>query len=249
MRGRRTVLIVAAALSSALLAACTEQESTLTVFAAASLHEPFQEIGQSFTEETGIDVEFNTAGSSGLLDQLENGAPGDVVATADEASMDRAEQAALLAGDSTVFAQNHLVIVTPPGNPAGIGGLGDLAEASAVTLCAAQVPCGAAASRFLADSGIELSASEELSVTDVLGRVRAAEADAGLVYTTSAQHAGDDVEIVMIDGAAADPNSYPVAVLDGAALPEEAQLFVDHLVAEDAQHVLHEAGFTGVDED
>ena len=85
-------------------------------------------------------------------------------------------------------------------------------------------------------------------MTDVLGRVRAGEADAGLVYTTSAQQAGDEVETIVIPGAEADPNTYPVAVLEGSALPEEAQAFVDHLFSAQAQQVLADAGFTVEDE-
>ncbi|TLP93336.1 molybdate ABC transporter substrate-binding protein [Nesterenkonia salmonea] len=248
MKGRSPLLISAAAVSAALLGGCAEQDNTLTVFAAASLHEPFQQIGEGFSEETGIEVAFNTAGSSGLVDQLENGAPGDVLATADETSMNRAERAGLLAKAPVVFAQNYMVIVTPDGNPAGIGDIADLAELTTVSLCAPQVPCGAAASRLLADGGVELSpAAEELSVTDVLGRVRAGEADAGLVYTTSAQQAGDDVEVITIDGAVADPNSYPATVLEAARYPEEAQLFVEYLLSAEAQQVLADAGFSRVE--
>lgn len=248
MRKYRALLVGAAALSSSLLAACTEPDDTLTVFAAASLNEPFQQIGESFTEQTGVKVEFNAAGSSGLIDQLENGSPGDVLATADKATMDRAGQSELLEGKPMIFAQNHMVIVTPKGNPAEIEEIADLADAPSVTLCAELVPCGAAAERVLGSSGVDLSpASEELSVTDVLGRVRSGEADAGLVYTTSAQQASGDVEIILIDGAASDPNSYPASVLQDAALPEEARLFVDFLFAEESQQVLDEAGFTRVD--
>lgn len=248
MRGRSSLLISATAVSAALLGGCVEQDNTLTVFAAASLHEPFQQIGESFSEESGIEVAFNTAGSSGLIDQLENGAPGDVLATADEVSMVRAERAGLLAKDPVVFAQNYLVIVTPEGNPAEIDNLADLGELSTVSLCAPQVPCGAAAARLFADGGVELSpASEELSVTDVLGRVRMGEADAGLVYTTSAQQAGDDVEVIMIDGAAADPNIYPATVLEAARNQKEAQAFVEYLLSAEAQQVLADAGFTPVE--
>ncbi len=247
MRGGGTLLTSAAAVGAALLGGCAEPDHSLTVFAAASLHEPFQQIGETFTQETGIEVVFNTAGSSGLVDQLENGAPGDVLATADEATMDRAERAGLLAKDPVVFAQNYMVIVTPEGNPAEIRSISDLAELTSVSLCAPQVPCGAAALRLLTEGGVELSpASEELSVTDVLGRVRTGEAEAGLVYTTSAQQAGDDIEVITISGAAADPNSYPVAELETANLPEEAQLFVEHLLGESAQQALADAGFTRV---
>jgi molybdate transport system substrate-binding protein len=250
MRSRRVLLICAAAASAALLGGCAQQqEHVLTVLAAASLHEPFEELSESYTAETGVVVELRTAGSSGLVDQLENGAPGDVLATADHASMAHADQAGLLGSAPAVFAQNHLVLVTPANNPAQIRDLGDLANGPTVTLCAVQVPCGAAAARLLESAGVALSpSSEELSVTDVLGRVRTGEADAGLVYITSALQAREEVHIIPIEGAAEDPNSYPAAVLETAELPDEAHAFVEHLLSEKAQRVLADAGFARVND-
>lgn len=230
------------------LTACSEGgEDTITVFAAASLNEVFEEIGHLYTENSGVGVEFNFAGSSGLVEQLENGAPADVLATADEANMDNAIEAELITGDTELFAENFLVIVTPADNPAGISSLADLDDQAVETvICAEQVPCGAATQRITSAAGVEIiPVSEETSVTDVLGRVRAGEAEAGLVYATDALQGGDEVETFEIEGTEDDPNLYPIALLDNAEAPEAGQDFIDFVLdSSHAQQILQDAGFT-----
>ncbi len=216
------------------------------MFAAASLNEAFEEIGSLYTQETGTEVELSVAGSSGLVEQLEHGAPADVLATADEQSMERAAESGLLAAEAELFASNTLVIAVPAGNPAEVEALEDLqADAVDAVLCAEAVPCGAASQRLAAEHGVSVTpVSEEMSVTDVLGRVRSGQASAGLVYTTDVMQAGDEVESIEIEGADAKPNQYPIALLRNAQSPEAGREFVDFVTgSEDAQQVLHDAGF------
>ncbi|WP_022872151.1 molybdate ABC transporter substrate-binding protein [Nesterenkonia alba] len=245
--------ITAATTAVVLLTACADSDTrdqgaaeSITVFAAASLHEVFEDIAELYTEETGTAVTFNVAGSSGLVEQLENGAPADVLATADEATMERAVEGDLIAGEPALFAENYLVIVTPADNPAGVQSLADLGDDAVETvICAEQVPCGAATGRITEASGVQITpVSEETSVTDVLGRVRNGEAEAGLVYATDALQAGDEVEAIEIEGAEEDPNLYPIAVVDHAAEPEAGEEFIDFVLTdEQAQQILTEAGF------
>ncbi len=125
--------------------------------------------------------------------------------------MDSAVEAGLVAGEPSLFASNTLTIVTPPGNPAEVEDLEDLADNDVVTVvCAPQVPCGAATEQVTEAAGVALSpASEESAVTDVLGKVRAGEADAGLVYVTDARGAGEDVETIDFPEAHDVVNLYP----------------------------------------
>lgn len=223
------------------------ESDSITVFAAASLNEVFEEIGELYTEETGVETEFNFAGSSGLVEQLENGAPADVLATADEQNMEDAVDSELVDGEPELFTENHLVVITPPTNPAGVESLDDLDDDAVETvLCAEQVPCGAASQRITEAAGLEITpVSEEFSVTDVLGRVRTGEADAGLVYATDALQGGQEVETIEIEGAEEDPNLYPIALLEGAEAGEAGQEFIDFVLQdEQAQQVLTDAGFT-----
>ena len=103
----------------------------LTVFAASSLTDAFVELEGMFEEQnTGIDVSPSFAGSSELLAQIQQGAPADVFASADEAKMDTALEEGLVA-EPEIFARNRPVIIVPAADLGGIAEFRDLAEADA----------------------------------------------------------------------------------------------------------------------
>lgn len=205
------------------------------VFAAASLSTVFPAIAEA---------SYSFDGSSGLLDQLSGGAPADVFASADRANMDKAVEAGLVDGAPVQFATNHLVLVTPVDNPAGITGLDSTLDDAKLVICAPEVPCGAASLRLAEALGVELTpVSEEAKVTDVLGKVTSGEADAGLVYATDAITAGDAVETIEVPGAEEDPNTYWIARVTEAPHPEAADAFIATVTGESGQAVLGGAGF------
>ena len=219
---------------------------TVNVYAAASLTATFTELGEMLVADNpDLDVQFIFAGSSDLVWQLEGGAPGDVFASADERNMTRAVDADLLAGEPTPLATNHLTIAVAPGNPHQISALADLTNPELnVVICAPQVPCGGATQQVAELAGVELTpVSEENSVTSVLGKVTAGEADAGLVYRTDAKGAGDDVSAVDFPEADQVTNVYPIALLADAQNPQAGQAFIDLVASGQGQAVLCEAGF------
>jgi molybdate transport system substrate-binding protein len=223
----------------------TAANESITVFAAASLAAPFTEIAANFeAANPHTEVLLNFAGSSDLLTQLSQGAPADVFAAADEHTMNTADATSLVAS-ATVFASNTLTIVVPAGNPAGVAEFADLAgEDVATVVCAPQVPCGAATASLESATGVALSpVSEESSVTDVLGKVRSGQADAGIVYETDAAGAGDSVENIAVPEAATVINRYPIAALAEAANEEAADAFVNFVLSESGQRTLADAGF------
>lgn len=218
----------------------------LTVFAASSLTGSFTELGEQFeTRHQGVEVRFNFDGSSNLAAQIAEGAPADVFASADAKTMDRVAQSGAVAGSPVVIATNTLRVVTPPGNPAGVTTLGDLAAPSVKTVvCAPQVPCGAATRALLEAAGVSVNpVSEEQSVADVLGKITNDTADAGLVYATDVIRAGESVESVEVDVAAGIVNRYPIAALDTATDAELARRFIDFVAGRDGRSVLAAAGF------
>jgi molybdate transport system substrate-binding protein len=229
---------------------------SVRVFAAASLTGAFTELATRFeAENPGAAVSLTFAGSADLISQITEGAPADVIATADLSTMARLADDGLLDGaDPVVFATNILEIAVPPENPAGIRSLADLdAPGLNLVVCAPQVPCGAATVAVAEAAGIRLApVSEENSVTDVLGKVRSGEADAGLVYRTDVAAAGADVLGIRFDEAAVAVNRYPIAVLDGGATESEgggasgaglAAAFAGFVTGETGQAVLAGAGF------
>lgn len=220
---------------------------TLHVFAAASLQEPFEELGEQFeAEHEDVTVEFSFAGSSTLVEQIQQGAPADVFASADTKNMDKLTDAGLDAADPVDFTTNTLRIAVPAGNPAGVTDLASLTGDLNLVVCAPEVPCGAATTTVEEAAGLEFApVSEEQSVTDVLNKVTSGEADAGLVYVTDVEKAGDAVEGIDFPQAQEAVNTYPITTVDGSANPQLGQEFVDLVTGEEGQKVLAGYGFDG----
>jgi molybdate transport system substrate-binding protein len=253
---RLGAVVTAIVVSASALAACSDDsddggaggggDTTLTVFAAASLTKTFTELGKEFeSQHDGVKVEFSFGGSSDLVSQLQQGAPADVFASADEANMEKLTSDDLQADDPVDFASNTLEIATPPGNPAGIASFADLGKDGVnVVVCAPEVPCGAAAVKAEQATGVTINpVSEEQSVTDVLAKVSSGEADAGLVYVTDVAAAGDSVEGVTFPESSAIVNTYPIVALKDSKNADLAQEFIDLVTSDKGQSILEEAGF------
>lgn len=221
-------------------------ERTLTVLAAASLTDVFTELEPAFEAATpGVDVVLAFGSSADLAQQVVNGSPADVFASASAATTATVTDAGLAAGEPVVFARNALQIVTAPGNPEGVTGFADLARPDLqVVVCVPTAPCGAAVERIEAATGVTLTpVSEEPDVRATLGRVTTGNADAGLVYLTDAVSAGDGVTAVPFPEADRAVTDYPIAVLSDAPEPELARAFVDLVTGPQGRAVLDRAGF------
>ena len=174
---------------------------SITVFAASSLTDAVSRIGADFEKaHPGVMLHFTFAGSSTLAAQIEQGAIGDVFASADQPTMQKLVQAGLVSGAPLVFARNHLQIVVARGNPEHISGLADLSRAGlVVVLCAPAVPCGRYAGQALERAAVTVRpASQEADVKAVVSKVALGEADAGIVYVTDVKAAGTTVQGVDI---------------------------------------------------
>jgi len=218
----------------------------VTVFAAASLTESFIQIGRDFeAANPGTKVTFNFAGSSALANQINQGAPADVFASAAPANMKTVTDAGNGDGTPTTFARNQLVIAVPKGNPKGVTGLAALTKAGVkVALCAEQVPCGAAAKKALAAAGVKLTpVTFEQDVKAALSKVKLGEVDAALVYRTDAKAAASDVDGVEFPESTGAINDYPVVVLSNAPNKAAAHAFVAYVLSDKGKAVLTKAGF------
>lgn len=210
-----------------------------TVFAAASLAAPFEELAAT----TETEVQFSFDGSSGLVDQLLGGAAADVFAAADTATMERAVAEGLAQSDPVRFATNVLVLITPVDDPAGVTGLNESLDGAKLVTCAPEVPCGRATAELADRLGVDLEpVSEEASVTDVLGKVTSGEADAGLVYSTDAVRAAAEVRTVEIPEALEEPNEYWIVPVSGGSA-ESAAEFIELVTSPEGLELLAAQGF------
>lgn len=231
----------------------------VTVFAAASLREAFTELGRKLeSTHPATHVVLSFAGSQTLRAQIEQGAPADVFASADERQMN-----ALAAADRVraprIFVNNELVVVVPRAKAATLRTLADLPKAERIVVGAPEVPVGAYTTRMLDKAGRALGkefrgsveaniVSREPDVRQVLSKVALGEADAGVVYRTDALTAGDKVAVLPIPPEYNVVASYPIAVTTSTRQAELARAFVDLVVSAEGSRVLEQRGFTPVGE-
>lgn len=238
------VLMLAACSSSADSEQTDADQTVLRVLAAASLTEAFTELETIYEDANpGIDVQASYDSSAVLAQQVLEGAPADVLATADEATMARVTDEGL--GDPQPFATNTLTLVTPPDDPGDISDIDDLdSEQVSFAVCVPEAPCGQAAQQLLALDGVSAApTTEQEDVKSVLTQVTSGQVDAGLVYVTDAQSAGDDVRTVDIDNASEVVNSYPITVVGDSSAPEAAQNWVELVTSAQGRRVLVSYGF------
>lgn len=223
----------------------------LTVSAAASLTNAFKEIGQAYeAQHPGVRINLNFGASGALLQQMAKGAPVDVFASADEETMDKAQQQSLVAvGTRQDFARNSLALIVPADGKLALKSLSDLGQAAVQRVAVgnpASVPVGRytkhaleAANLWSMVEGKMVGAS---TVRQALDYVARGEVEAGFVYSTDAAVMKDKVRIafeVPLDMAI----RYLVAVTGASANAEEAARFVAYVLSPAGQQVLGRFGF------
>lgn len=233
------------------------EQGTLTVSAASSLTDAFGELAVIFEKENpGVEVRTTFAGSSVVLNQILQGAPADVFASADQAKMEVAIKEGVVTGDPKVFARNREVIIVPERDPAGIESLRDLSKPG-VKLVLAQdgVPAAAYAMEILekADARyggdfekkvISNLVSREADVRMVVNRVALGEADATFGYSSDVTpDIKDRVKVVEIPEELNVVATYPIAALKGSENPELARRWIELVLSDEGQRVLRNWGF------
>lgn len=229
---------VGVALLLVVVAACSPpgDEVDITVSAAASLTEAAADLAAAFeAARDGVTVDLNLGGSATLVEQVLRGAPVDVLATADQATMTRAVEAGAV-GDPTPFASNRLVVAAPAGRT--VPAVADLGrDELLVGLCAPTVPCGAAATTALDALGVTARPdTEDADVRTLRTRLLAGELDVGVVYATDV--AGTDLVSTALDGP---PTVLVLATPPDA--PEAARAFAAFVQAAEGQAILARHGF------
>jgi molybdate transport system substrate-binding protein len=218
----------------------------ITVFAAASLTDAFNAVGDAFTTaHPQAKATFSYDASSALVQQITQGAPADLFASADTANMDKLTKAGLNGAAPQVFATNLLGVIVAPGNPKGITGVQDLGQPDLkVVLCADGVPCGTYAKQILTSAGVTVTpVSLEQNVKGVVTKVTAGEADAGIVYVTDIAAAGGKAAGVDIPKNINVVAQYPIASIKTSQNTAVDQAFTAFLLGSQGQAILAKYGF------
>ncbi|MBU4609805.1 molybdate ABC transporter substrate-binding protein [Achromobacter sp. GG226] len=229
----------------------TATAAELTVSAAASLTNAFKEIAPRFeAAHPGDTVRLNFAASGTLLQQIDQGAPADVFASADQPTMDRAAQQTLIDPASRRdFVSNRLVMVEPAQGGKGLAALADLQQPGVQRIAVgktATVPAGRYTQAVLEHAGLWSTLQPKFvqadNVRQVLDYVSRGEADAGFVYRTDAALMKDRVRVALTTQGH-EPIRYPVAVVAASRQQPLAQAFIDFLVTPQARQILDKYGF------
>jgi molybdate transport system substrate-binding protein len=252
------VLAVALALASCSGAAPASRAPVeLTVFAAASLRTAFTQLAPMFeANRPGVQLIFSFDASSTLRTQIEQGAPADAFASADEQNPRVLADAGLAVGPPSAFAGNELAVIVAPGNPARIATPADLARPGVRIVAAGHaVPVSTYADQLVAnlarrpgypsDFAAKVAAnavSREDNVRGILTKIELGEGDAGIVYATDARSSGRVDTIPIPDGANV-VATYAAVAIRASTHPAEARSFVDFLGSPGAQAVLEALGF------
>jgi molybdate transport system substrate-binding protein len=249
---RRALVAVAALAIVALgatppaLATREKPSGEITVFAAASLTESFNAIAKQFEKRyPDVSVTFNFDSSSNLAAQIQQGAPADVFASADEANLQKVIDSGDVTATPAAFAKNRLEIAVEKGNPEKVRDLSDLDRSGlVVVLCADAVPCGKYAAEAFANADVSVRpASKEENAKATLSKVSLGEADASVVYVTDVEAAKGDITGVKIPDRQNVIAAYPIAAVKGSENPAAAKAWVQFVQTKTAQSTLRSFGF------
>jgi molybdate transport system substrate-binding protein len=248
MNHRNWIGGVAAAI---LLSPAPAAAADLTVSAAASLTNAFNEIGKAYEQDQpGTRVLFNYGSSGALLQQIARGAPVDVFASADQETMDRAQQQNLIVRDTRRdFVSNKLVVVVPADSKLQLGALADLARPEVQRIgigTPESVPAGRYAREALELAGQWGALKDKYifgqNVRQVLDYVARGEVDAGFVYVTDAALMKDRVKAAL-QAEVKKAILYPIAVVKGGGNEKAARNFLKFVQSASAQKILAKYGF------
>ncbi len=238
-----------------------EERTVLVVFAAASLNEAFTQIGAQFERlHPHVQLVFNFAGSQQLAQQLAQGAPADVFASADQRQMHAALEAQRVQAEGIkTFAGNQLVIVYPLDNPAELVDWRSIAQPGVkLALAAEAVPVGHYTQIFLEAAGRNPHFGEQFkravyanvitydeNVRSVLSRVILGEVDAGIVYSSDVLAApGSSIGWLPIPDIVNVTAGYYIAPVSNSSQPALAGSFIDFVCSAGGQEILQQNGFT-----
>jgi molybdate transport system substrate-binding protein len=247
----RRIFVALAALAVLIAAAqpvgaAPKPSGEITVFAASSLTESFDAIAKQFEKKyPGVTVKFNYDASSNLATQINQGAPADVFASADQDNLQKTIDAGTVTPPPVVFAKNRLEIAVEKGNPKKIKSLADLQKSGlVVVLCADQVPCGKYAAQSLAMAGVSISpASKEENAKATLSKVSIGEADASIVYVTDVKASKGTASGVKIADKQNVIATYPIGVVKESQNATAAKAWVQFVTSKDGQKTLRKFGF------
>jgi len=227
--------------------------TVVLVSAAASTKELMEALAAEFSQKSKATIKVNPGPSSGLANQIIEGAPADLFLSANREWATKVAEAGL-AESSKELLTNKLVLIVPKGNPAGIREPNDLLseKVKKIALAGEKVPAGKYADQALTKLDLleKLTAGGKIAraqdVRGALSFVERGEAEAGIVYSTDVSIA-PNVEVAHeFDPALHDEIVYVLVMLKHGEKNIDAMSFFEYLQSDGADAVYVKAGFSRI---
>ena len=229
------------------VAAVSPLKGEITVSAAASLTDSFTALAKAFrVANPKVKVRLNFGSSSTLVAQIRSGAPSDVIAAADLASVAKLVTSGHVVIAPRVFARNSMAIAVKPGNPKKVKSIRDLSRLNTIAMCGKAAPCGVYGSTVLARAGVivkESNITRGVDAKATLGAVVTGDADAAIVYKTDVLSAGKTAQTVEISASSNVKAAYGIAAVRGSKNGSLAKAFIDFVLSEQGWKILKGFGF------
>jgi molybdate transport system substrate-binding protein len=247
----------AATATATATAPATAVSVSLTIYGASSLKSALTAMKTAYeAANTGTTLTISTDSSTALETKIEQGAPVDVLLSADTANPQKLVDKGLAAGGLVKFAGNLLTVIVPTANPAGIQTPGDLAKTGVKVIAAGDtVPITKYATQLVAnlarqpgypaDFATRYAAnvvSKQDNVAAVVAQIELGEGDAAIVYVTDAK-ASTKVATISVPEAANVPATYSGAVVKASPNAAAAEAFMTWVAGPDGQAILASFGF------
>lgn len=235
--------------------ACTSnnnsEETTLTVFAAASMTETMEQIADIYKKDKqNINIEFNFDSSGTLKTQIEQGAVCDIFISAAQKQMDELGEDFINTDSRVDLLENKVVMIVPENSDNDINSFEDVKSVSLISLGNADVPVGQYSEQIFKSLDLwdKLNNSNKISfasnVKEVVSQVASASVDCGVVYATDVTK---DSKVKIVASApenSCDPAIYPAAVIKTSENQTDAKKFLDFLSEDECKEIFSQAGFT-----
>lgn len=244
-----TAIVIAIIIASHKSKVAEPVSPALTVAAAANLSAAFQEIGQNYYKATGNKVEFNFGSTGILVQQVENGAPFDILAAANVSYIDNlAEKAKIIAGSKKLYAKGRIGIAVLKNNPLKITNLQDLLTPAVKKIAIANplhTPYGLAAKQALEHSGIWSKLQDKLvygnNIQETLSLLLTGNADTAIIALSISKNPG--ISFILIDEQLHAPLIQALAIIKGTAKEALARQFIDYLASPESRNIMQKYGF------
>lgn len=227
----------------------TNPSQEITVAAAADLQFAFQDIAALFEKETGCEVNLVFGSTGQLVQQIENGAPYDLIASANIEYVDRlAEQDLVIPDSIALYAQGRITIAVNKDSGIDATTLNDLLKEDIRHIAIANpdhAPYGLAAKQALISGGVWESVQDKIvyaeNIRQALQYVQSGDAQAGIIALSVANV--PEVTWTLLDDSLHEPLDQALAVIASSPNPRLASQFAQYVTSEPGGEILLSYGF------